>query len=90
MTGEQVWPVLLGRYEAAIAAYENASRAITTAMTQRNPSELDFDALVVAEVNAKDAVMLARMRLISHWRQSQTEIRESLSADALARAKSSI
>jgi hypothetical protein len=38
-------------------------------------------------MRAKEAVAIARLRLISHWRESHTELQKSLSEDALAIAE---
>ena len=67
------WPALLRDYESAIAEFENVSRALTTSLNERNASNDDLRALVVAEERARETVVLARMRLINLWRDSGME-----------------
>lgn len=69
------WPVLLADYQAAIAAFESSSRALMAALTGRNATDDDLRALVVEEEKAREAVILARMRLINLWRVSGAELR---------------
>ena len=64
------WPRLLSDYEAAIAEFEAVSRALTTALNERNASDDDFRELLLAEERARETVVLARMRLINLWRES--------------------
>ena len=64
------WPALLRDYESAIAEFERVSRALTTSLNERNASNDDLRALVVAEERARETVVLARMRLINLWRDS--------------------
>jgi hypothetical protein len=68
------WPVLLGDYETAIAEFDSVSRALTTALTERNASDDDLRELVVAEERARETVVLARMRLINLWRDSGLDL----------------
>ena len=67
------WPALLRDYESAIAEFESVSRALTTSLNERNASNEDLRALVVAEERARETVVLARMRLINLWRDSGME-----------------
>ena len=67
------WPALLRDYESAIAEFESVSRALTTVLNERNSTDDDFRALVVAEEKARETVVLARMRLINLWRESGAE-----------------
>jgi hypothetical protein len=67
------WPALLRAYESAIAVFERVSRALTTSLNERNASNDDLRALVVAEERARETVVLARMRLINLWRDSGME-----------------
>jgi hypothetical protein len=67
------WPALLRDYESAIAEFESVSRALTTSLNERNASNDDLRALVVAEERARETVVLARMRLINLWRDSGME-----------------
>jgi hypothetical protein len=73
------WPALLSDYQAAIAAFESASRALMAALTERSATDDNLRSLVVAEEGAREAVILARMRLINLWRVSDAEF-EPLSA----------
>jgi hypothetical protein len=68
------WPELLRGYEAAIAEFESVSRALTTALMERNAGDNDLRALVLEEERARETVVLARMRLINLWRESGVEI----------------
>jgi hypothetical protein len=67
---DEDWPRLLKDYEAALAAFENASRALTLALVERHPADYRFFDFVVAEEKARDSVIVARMRLIESWRDS--------------------
>ena len=68
------WPALLRAYETAIAEFESVSRALTTALMERNAGDNDLSALILAEERARETVVLARMRLINLWRESGVEI----------------
>ena len=70
MTAAPNWPALLGEYEAALAAFENVSHALTAALTDRNPADFDFNVLVESEQHARETVMLSRLRVIEQWRIS--------------------
>ena len=65
------WPALLAAYEAAIADFSAISRALTSALVDSKSGPDDVQALLAAEARAKDAVTLARMRLVNLWRASQ-------------------
>jgi len=67
------WPGLLRDYESAIVEFERVSRALTGALTERNSTNDDVRALILAEENARETVVLARMRLINRWRDSGDE-----------------
>ena len=69
MIADSEWPALLNDYQAAIAAFEGASRALMDALTERNATDDNLRSLVVAEEGAREAVILARMRLINLWRE---------------------
>jgi len=62
------WPRLLRDYEAAIAEFDGASRAVTALLTDHSETDNNFRALLAAEERARDRVVLARMRLINLWR----------------------
>ena len=62
------WPRLLRDYEAAIAEFDGASRAVTALLADRSENDDNFRALLAAEERARDRVVLARMRLINLWR----------------------
>jgi hypothetical protein len=70
------WPALLRAYEGAIGEFERVSRALTAVLAERNASDDDVRALVVAEERARETVLLARMRLINLWRESGAEQHE--------------
>jgi hypothetical protein len=61
------WPTVLARYEAALEQFEQASKALTTALVDRGSGAEDFDALLAAEAVARDAVVLTRMRALNAW-----------------------
>jgi hypothetical protein len=67
------WPALLRDYESAIAEFEGVSSALTAALNARNSTDDDLRALIVAEEQAREMVVLARMRLINLWRDSGAE-----------------
>jgi hypothetical protein len=67
------WPALLRDYEGAIAEFERVSRALTAVLAERNASDDEVRALVVAEERARETVVLARIRLINLWRESGAE-----------------
>jgi len=67
------WPELLRDYEAAITAFESVSRGLTAVLAEGSSGEDDFRALVAAEERARETVILARMRIINLWRESEAE-----------------
>jgi hypothetical protein len=67
VTVDEEWPGLLKDYEAALAAFESASRALTVALVERHPADSRFVDFVVAEEKARDSVIVARVRLIETW-----------------------
>jgi hypothetical protein len=73
MSADSTWPALLGDYQATIAEFEGASAALMGALTERNATDDDLRRLLEAEERARDAVILARMRLINLWRASGAE-----------------
>jgi hypothetical protein len=73
MIADSEWPALLSDYQEAIAEFESASRALMGALTERNATDDNLRQLVVAEERAREAVILARMRLINLWRVSGAE-----------------
>ena len=70
MIADSEWPALLGDYQAAIAEFESTSGALMGALTERNATDDSLRQLVDAEERAREAVILARMRLINLWRVS--------------------
>jgi hypothetical protein len=64
------WPVILQDYEVAIAEFDSVSRALTAALVDRNPADLDFNGLVESEERARAAVLHARTRLMNRLRDS--------------------
>jgi hypothetical protein len=67
------WPALLRDYEGAIGEFERVSRALTAVLAERNASDDEVRALVVAEERARERVVLARIRLINLWREASAE-----------------
>ena len=67
------WPILLllVEYKRALTMFEQASDALTGALVDRDTSVDDLPSLFAAEANARDAVVLSRMRIATLWRQSQ-------------------
>jgi hypothetical protein len=70
MPADSEWPAFLSDYQAAIAAFEDASRTLMAALTDRSATDADLGALLSAEEKTREAVLLARMRLINLWRES--------------------
>jgi hypothetical protein len=68
------WPVFLADYQSAIAEFESTSRVLMASLTERNATDDDLRSLVAAEERAREAVILARMRLINLWRVSGAEL----------------
>ena len=68
------WPELLRDYEAAIAEFESVARALTEALVESDPADSDLRVVVLAEESAREAVILARTRLIDLWRETGTEV----------------
>jgi hypothetical protein len=66
------WPALLADYKRR-SPRSSASRALMAALTRRNATMTTFSALVVEE-EAREAVILVRMRLINLWRVSGAEL----------------
>jgi hypothetical protein len=64
------WPVILQDYEVAIAEFDSVSRALTAALVERNPADFEFLELVESEERAREAVILARTRLMNRLRDS--------------------
>ena len=64
------WPVILQDYEVAIAEFDSVSRALTAALVERNPADFEFLELVESEERAREAVLLARTRLMNRLRDS--------------------
>jgi hypothetical protein len=74
------WPALLRDYEGAIAEFEGISRALTAVLSERNASDAEVRALIVAEERARERVVLARIRLINLWRETAGELDDVSSA----------
>jgi len=68
------WPALLEQYKAALEHFERASAALTAALVDRDTSADDLPALFAAEASARDVVVLARMRVVALWRESQPNL----------------
>jgi hypothetical protein len=68
------WPALLRAYETAVAEFEAISRALTSTLTGRNPLDHDLNGLLESEEKAREAVVLARQRIMEQWRRSDADL----------------
>ena len=68
------WPALLEAYTAALERFERATSALTAALIDRDTSADDLPPLFAAEASARDAVVLARVRIMALWRESQASL----------------
>jgi hypothetical protein len=68
------WPALLIAYQSALADFDRAAAAVTTALVDLSSDAEDFSALFAVEERAREAVILTRMRLMDAWRESQPEV----------------
>ena len=67
------WPVLLSHYHAAVAEFNSVSRALTAALTAGHVTDEALHGLISSEEKARETVVLARIRLINLWRESNME-----------------
>jgi hypothetical protein len=63
------WETLLRLYQTAVRSFEGVSAALNDALAG-HPSGAHFLEFVTAEEAARERVLLARMRLLKHWRDS--------------------
>ena len=73
MGGGSDWPTLLKDYQAAVKNFESVSNALTATLSAGYPLDTDFLDLIAAEERIREAVILARVRLINRWRDSLEE-----------------
>jgi hypothetical protein len=62
------WRTLLSEYEYAVDLLERASRTLTRALVTDAVSREEIEALVDAEIKAREATASARLRLVDLWR----------------------
>ena len=62
------WRTLLNEYEYAVDLLERGSRTLTQALVTDGVSREEIEALVDAEITAREATASARMRLVNLWR----------------------
>src|SRR5689334_20248004 len=65
------WPALLTDYQAAAAEFDRVTEKLTLLLADRTTTAEDFRGLFEAEAQARDMVVLTRMRLMNAWRDSQ-------------------
>jgi hypothetical protein len=68
------WRTLLTAYKSAVEDFDRVTAALTAAIADRSSDPSDFPALFAAEASARDAVILARIRLMNAWRDSSPEL----------------
>jgi hypothetical protein len=62
------WRTLLEEYEYAVALLTRASRTLTRALLTGGIPHDQIEALIEAEIKARDAIASARLRLVNLWR----------------------
>ena len=62
------WRTLLEDYEYAVDLLERASRTLTRALLADRAPRDEIEALIEAEMKARDATASARLRLVNLWR----------------------
>ena len=80
--GAEDWPASLTDYHAALEELERVTTTLTLLLIDRASVPEDFRRLFAAEAQARDLVILTRMRLMNAWREDQPEFEL---ADLLAR-----
>jgi hypothetical protein len=80
MTGNSGWPELLADYKAIVERFDTVSRALGDALAKPGEANGHLAALLAAEAQARDAVVLTRTRLMNLWRDTQVDQRGSLPA----------
>ena len=73
MTTDSDWRALLTDYKAIVDQFDVVSRALSAALAKPGDANGNLVALVAAEASARDAVVLARTRLMNLWRETQVE-----------------
>ena len=65
MEGNPDWPALLTAHLGALQEFERITKALTTAVIERNSAAADLRQLFAAESMARYAVILTRIRLVN-------------------------
>ena len=69
MGADHDWPGLLADFRTALDAFERATAAITAALVERTRSPSELQSLIADEASAREAVTIARNRLMEVWRR---------------------
>lgn len=67
------WSALQEAYEAAVEEFEPVSRALNAILLERKGLDSKYRALLTAEAGAREAVIVARRRLIDFWRGTRAD-----------------
>jgi hypothetical protein len=67
------WRALLTEYEYAVDLLERASRTLTRALVTDSVPRDEIEALVDAEIAAREATASARLRLVNLWRATSSQ-----------------
>jgi hypothetical protein len=73
MTTDSDWPTLLANYKVIVDRFEVISRGLVAALDKPGEANGQLAALLAAEAGAREAVVLARTRLMNLWRETQVE-----------------
>jgi len=65
------WPAFLADYQAALEEFERVTETLTLLLVDRTSTPEDFRGVFEAEANARDRVILTRIRLVNAWRETQ-------------------
>jgi hypothetical protein len=68
------WPALLTDYQAALEEFERVTKVLTLLLADRTTTPEDFRGVFAAEANARDVVILTRVRLMNAWREDRPEV----------------
>ena len=71
MDGEQTWAGLLDEYQAAELEFSILASAVADKLVGRGAFDDDLNVLLAAEERAREVVILARLRIINVWRETQ-------------------
>ena len=74
MGSDADWSALLTDYEGALARFDAATRALTAALMRPGGPNGETRDLLAAETNARDVVVLTRMRLMKAWREADATL----------------